>query len=312
MTNINPSFSILMPTYDETERLRAALTSLSQQDYPTDRVEVVVVDDASPTPVDEKAMQKALAPFRLTLIRHETNQGRARARNTGLRQVKSNIVIFLDSDMTVESDFLRAHADAHADGAETVFIGNIVWGHDIPSSALTRYVERRGVHRIDGGDSVHFKCFVTGNSSVPRHLLERAGHFDEDFTVYGGEDLELGYRLYRAGAQFAYAERALSYHNHIRPLDQLCRLMHAYGQGSIPLLVQKHPELTPILRLDFLQAPVLSPKRLLLQMALLPICYAPFYWFTRALLNGAVPDLFFDYLLWYNRTRGYLASIKKS
>lgn len=311
MTNINPSFSILMPTYDETERLRAALTSLSQQDYPTDRVEVVVIDDASPTPVDEKTMQNALAPFRLTLIRHETNQGRARARNTGLRQAKSDIVIFLDSDMTVESDFLRAHADAHADGTETVFIGNIVWGHDIPSSALTRYVERRGVHRIDGGDSVHFKCFVTGNSSLPRELLERAGHFDEDFTVYGGEDLELGYRLYCAGARFGYVEQALSHHNHIRPLDQLCRLMYTYGKGSIPILVDKHPNLAGVLRLGFLSAPRLSPKRLALQLALLPTTYWPLYCLANALVGWRLPDLVFDYLLWYNRTRGYIDSRPK-
>ena len=306
-----PTLSVLMPTYDEAERLRAALCSLSAQDYPTDRVQIVVVDDASPTPVDEEDLRQALAPFELTLVRHESNQGRARARNTGLRHATGDIVIFLDSDMTVERDFLRVHAEAHADGEEQVLIGNIVWGSDIPPSALTRYVEKRGVHRTGSQGQVHFKCFVTGNSSLPRELLERAGHFDEDFTVYGGEDLELGYRLYCAGARFGYVEQALSHHNHIRPLDQLCRLMYTYGKGSIPILVDKHPNLAGVLRLGFLSAPRLSPKRLALQLALLPTTYWPLYCLANALVGWRLPDLVFDYLLWYNRTRGYIDSHPK-
>ena len=306
MTQDNPFISVVMPTYDEIERLCAALTSLSQQDYPIDRVEIIVVDDASPTPADGEKLQQALAPFTLKLLNHESNQGRARARNTGLQCATGDIIIFLDSDMTVAPNFFRAHAAGHKREKNTVFIGNIVWGRDIPPSALTRYVERRGVHRINGQGGVHFKCFVTGNSSLRRDLLERVGFFDEDFTVYGGEDLELGYRLHIAGAQFSYLEDAVSHHNHIRPLDQLCRLMYAYGQGSMPVLVDKHPGLAPVLRLDFLQQPTFSPKRILLKMALLPGMHWPFYWAAVLLMHWRVPDLLFDYLLWNNRTRGYV------
>ena len=162
------------------------------------------------------------------------------------------------------------------------------------------------MHRINGQGGVHFKCFVTGNSSLRRDLLERVGFFDEDFTVYGGEDLELGYRLHIAGAQFSYLEDAVSHHNHIRPLDQLCRLMYAYGQGSMPVLVDKHPDLAPVLRLDFLQQPIFSPKRILLKLALLPGVHWPFYWAAVLLMHWRVPDLLFDYLLWNNRTRGYV------
>ena len=306
MKQNNPSISVVMPTYDETERLCAALTSLSQQDYPADRVEIIVVDDASPTQADGEKLQRALAPFTLKLLRHKTNQGRAKARNTGLRCATGDIVVFLDSDMTVEPGFFRVHAAGHKREEDTVFIGNIVWGHDISPSALTRYLERRGVHKINGQGSVHFKCFVTGNSSLRRDLLERVGLFDEDFTVYGGEDLELGYRLHIAGAQFSYLENAVSHHNHIRPIDQLCRLMYTYGQGSMPVLIGKHPDLAPVLRLDFLQQPIFSPKRILLKTALLSGVYWSFYWAAVLLMHWRVPDLLFDYLLWSNRTRGYV------
>jgi len=307
------TLSVLMPTYDESERLLAALMSLSRQDYPIEKVEIIVIDDASPT-LEEEKLRTALAPFELKLIRNPINMGRARARNAGLHQAQGAVVIFLDSDMTVEADFLRAHAQAHQSSADPnqVFIGNIVWGSEIPTNALTRYIENRGVHRAREGNEVHFKCFVTGNSSLRRTVLNQVGFFDEDFTAYGGEDLELGYRLSNRDVHFHYLENAISYHNHVRPLDQLCQLMFTYGNRSIPVLLKKHPDLITILRLGFLREFPLSPKRILLKLALWPTVHTPLYWFARQMMDKSVPDLIFDYLLWYHRTRGYLEAPKSS
>jgi GT2 family glycosyltransferase len=300
------SVSVVMPTFAEPDRLETALRSLAQQDYPRQAMEILVVDDASPV-LDAERLYAAAAPFSLQLLRHPTNQGRARARNTGLRAATGELVVFLDSDMTVEPDFLRIHAEWHQTRSNAVLIGNIRFAPQLSTTFLSRYLESRGVHRQEADKPLPFKCFVTGNSSLRRELLMRVGLFDEDFSAYGGEDLELGYRLELAGASFHYAPRALSYHHHIRPLESLCCLMYAYGQKSIPLLVGKHPEVARVLRLDFLQEPVLAPRRLLLSLALLPMVYWPIYLFSRWGLKYWVPDLFFDYILWYNRTRGYLA-----
>lgn len=307
MTDSNPplSISVVIPTYDEPGRLRAALQSLSAQEYPGRAVQVVVVDDASPQPLSEP-LKDLVQPFTLVLIRNPTNQGRARARNTGLRAASGDLVVFLDSDMTVEPGFLRAHAARNPERAARVTIGNIRFAPQIPVSGLTRYIDRRGVHRLSPGDPVPFNCFVTGNSSMPRFLLDEIGLFDEDFTAYGGEDLELGYRLHRHGATFCYAPDALSWHHHLRSLDQLCQLMHTYGRQSLPLLMRKHPELARLLRLNFLERSFFSPRGFLLRLALTRAVHRPIRILTRANLENWVPDLFFDYLLWSSRTRGYL------
>ena len=297
--------SVVLPTYNEPDLLEAALRSLAQQDYPSAALEIVVVDDAS-TEFDAQRLRAASGHLALQLIRHETNRGRARARNSGIRAAGGDLIVFLDSDMTVESDFLEAHAEAHRGRDEAVVIGNIQFGDHIPSSVLTRYIDDRGVHRLGPGESVPFKCFVTGNSSMLREHILRVGLFDEDFTTYGGEDLELGYRLFQDGATFHYAPRALSHHNHIRPFPQICQLMYTYGRHSLPVLLRKHPDLAPLLRLDFLQEPPLSPRRLSMHLALQPLVYHPIYWL--ASLNFFAPNLFIDYLWWYNRTRGYLVA----
>jgi len=305
------TLSVVMPTYDEPERLEAALKSLSQQDYPHKAIQIIVVDDASPH-LDSERLHAAVAPLQLRLLRNEQNQGRARTRNTALRVASGEIVVFLDSDMIVGTNFLRAHVQRHQNHEEAVFIGNIRFASEIPPTSLTRYLEGRGVHRVDLDKPVPFNCFVTGNSSVRRSTLLRVGFFDEDLTAYGGEDLELGYRLHLAGIPLHYAPEALSYHYHLRSLEPLCRLMQTYGNKSIPILLNKHPELDAVLRLDFIRASAFSPRRLALQLALLPLIHYPTRWLTRWLVKTYVPDLFFSYLFWSSRTRGYLQAIALS
>ena len=305
------TLSVVMPTYDEPERLEAALKSLSQQDYPHEAIQIIVVDDASPH-LDSERLHAAVAPLQLRLLRNEQNQGRARTRNTALRVACGEIVVFLDSDMIVGTNFLRAHVQRHQNHEEAVFVGNVRFASEIPNTSLTRYIEGRGVHRVDEDKPIPFNCFVTGNSSVRRSSLLRVGFFDEDFTAYGGEDLELGYRLHLAGIPLYYAPEALSYHYHLRSLEPLCRLMQTYGNKSIPILLNKHPELDAVLRLDFIRASGFSPRRLALQLALLPLIHYPIRWLTRWLVKTYVPGLFFSYLFWSSRTRGYLQAIAHS
>ena len=302
------SISLVMPTYNEPERLEAALKSLSRQDYPREATEIIVVDDAS-AHLDAERLHAGLAPFPLHLIRNTQNQGRARARNAALRVATGDIIIFLDSDMTVGPDFLRAHAEQHQSHNEAVFIGNIRFASEIPTTSLTRYIEGRGVHAADEGKAMHFKCFVTGNSSVRRSSLLRVGFFDEDLTAYGGEDLELGYRLHLAGIPMYYAAKALSKHHDLRDLEPLCKLMQTYGSQSIPILLRKHPELRAVLRLDAMAASLFSPRRFALHLALSPLIHYPIRWLSRWLINFYVPGLFFSYLFWSSRTRGYLQTM---
>ena len=300
-----PTISIIVPTYDELPRLLETLGSLADQKYPVAKTEIVVVDDASPN-FTIQPVEAAVGDISLKLIHNDTNQGRARSRNRGIERAAGELLVFLDSDMTVSPDFLRAHAFAHAELPGRVAIGNIRFGEGIPENCLTRYINRRGVHRLNPGQDVPFNCFVTGNSSIDRGQLLRVGLFDEDFRRYGGEDLELGYRLHRNGIAFQYVPEALSLHNHLRPFDQNCDLMRTYGTHSLPILVRKHPELVDLLHLGFTRKSNFSPRRLFFYLALTGAVHAPVQAFARLAMDYFVPDLVFEYIWWYHRTRGYL------
>ena len=300
-----PALSVVVPTYNAPELLKGLLHSMGQQTLPAGEVEIVVVDDASPG-FDPAGWNALSSPHHLIVIHRDVNGGRARARNDGIRAATGEVIVFLDGDMTAPPGFLNAHLDFHRLHPGEVAVGNILFAPQIEPSALTRYVQRRGVQRYGAGEPVPYKCFVTGNSSVSRQLLKDADGFDEDFHAYGGEDLELGFRLARLGAVFRFAAQAVSYHHHLRPLEQQCQLMYTYGRHSLPILLDKHPQLAPLLRLDFLDAGGQSLRRWALRAALWPPVYALVYSLVRVGFGGALPDVFFDYLWWRNRTRGFM------
>ncbi len=75
---------------------------------------------------------------------------------------------------------------------------------------------QRDIFKEHGNDltSSHFSwtLFVTANVSVGRKNVLDVGLFDENFQGWGGEDWELGYRLYRLGLDFYYQPKAVSFH----------------------------------------------------------------------------------------------------
>lgn len=305
----SPVLSVVIPTYRQPVLLAAALDSLAHQHFPAGDAEIVVVDDGTPGFAPED-LALAPSPFAVKWVCREQNGGRSRARNSGIRAASGDVIVFLDGDMTAEPGFLATHAAFHRAHRDDVAIGTIQFAPEVPRTAMTRYIHSRGVHRHPSGARVPYKCFVTGNSSVRRVRLEHVGMFDEALSEYGGEDLELGYRLDRDGAVFRFAAEARARHGHVRPFADQLELMHTYGRTGLPHLVRRHPELATVLHLDFLQR--LTPRSLALRLALSGPVYHPLRWLTRQILWAPVPGLIFSYLWWCSRTRGYRAAAART
>lgn len=86
------SFSIIVPVYNGAETLAMCLSPLINQNYPSERYEVIVMDDGSTDDTREVAQR-----FSVRLIQHETNRGRIAARNTGARAAAYDNLVFVDS-----------------------------------------------------------------------------------------------------------------------------------------------------------------------------------------------------------------------
>jgi len=302
--------SIVIPTYNKLSQLKTTLHSLEAMDYPRERCEVVVVDDGSE---DETAsfLSGVGLDFQLRVFRHQSNQGRAAARNTGVRQARGRVVVFLDDDMEVVPEFLRAHLKEHWEGGKRVVLGNVRSSPKAPQTALVRYLDTRGAHKLKPGQPVPFRYFATGNVSVERRLLMEVGLFDERFRKFGGEDLELGYRLNKAGAGFAYVPQARSYRTDYRDIPELCEAMVTYGECSLPIILQKHPELKRLVKAHLLEPAAFfsEPFSMTVKKALfrLVLC-GPLGAFAVLLARFCnplyVPAILFDYLIVFHYLKG--------
>jgi glycosyltransferase involved in cell wall biosynthesis len=250
-----PMFSVLIPTYNRSDILERCLQAVLNQTVPPSSYEVIVVDDGSTDNTPQIAARFADGE-RVRYFR-QPNQGPSAARNLGIREARSDLVLFIGDDILCPPDLLELHAARYAeyDDGATAVLGTSIWSPELDLSPLMRYSqEGRAVpmfqfNRIDDPDHVPFGYFITSNISVPRRFMLDHGLFDEDFPYAFGEDTELGYRLAKTGLRIVLEPAAQVLHHHQITYRGLCRRARYAGHVSI-LHVQKHPEWAS---LDFLK-----------------------------------------------------------
>lgn len=114
--------SVIIPAYNASERLYYNLIALNNQDYPSDKFEVIVVNNGSQDNTSEM-VSRFQSNYKLSIINLGKNKGIAYARNQGILKSVGELLIFHDSDMIATRDFIKNHTEAHQD-TNTVVCGN--------------------------------------------------------------------------------------------------------------------------------------------------------------------------------------------
>ena len=218
------------------------------------------------------------------------------ARNEGVRATRSDVVIFLDSDMETSPGFIRAHIECHSVNQHTACIGHIDW----PSGGgFLHYAGSRGVAKLSAGDTPPPWYFVTGNASIMRTDLPPGDPFDESLPGWGGEDLDLGLRLRDHGISFQYVPDARSYHHFNGNLAQHLKRTERYGKDTVPMLIKRHTDAVSILKLSLLENPL---YRLLIS----GLFFHTLQKIASLLDFLPLPSIIYDYLTFAAYARGYL------
>ncbi len=196
-----PHLSVVVPVYNDAKLLRRSLACLVDQSLAREAYEIVVVDDGSTDGTPVVIAEACAASDLLHPVRLDRNRGRSAARNAGILAAAAPLVVFLDSDVLVRSDFLERHADLHRSaGRPVVGRGPVV---TIPTAEIPPHTPRFGPSRA---------YLTTANASVPRSSLIEAGMFDEGFRLYGWEDFDMGARLKARGLPRAFSTEAVAFH----------------------------------------------------------------------------------------------------
>ena len=225
---------MIVPTYNRSALLRRTLETLARQRLPAAEFEVIVADDGSCDDTAEVARSFA-GRLRLRYVFQEDRGFRVAAvRNAGARLASSPVLAFLDCGTLAGPDFVRSHLAAHAGHDRRAVLG-YCFGYQPPldeipglagviaelepEAVVQRYRDdpdfldlRRGAFERVGSDvdplAVPWIFFYGLNCSVSAGAFWQVGGFDESFRTWGGEDMELGYRLFHGGVPIAASHEA--------------------------------------------------------------------------------------------------------
>lgn len=100
-----PSVTVVTSAYNEVHHIYASVTNKLQQDYPPDRLNIIVVSDGSEDGTDE-AVRRISDP-RVKLLRQEPRQGKTAALNRAFAEATGQIVIIADANSMYRADAVR-------------------------------------------------------------------------------------------------------------------------------------------------------------------------------------------------------------
>ncbi len=214
--------------------LEKTLLSLSDQSWPADRFEVVVVNDGSTDGTAEmlESLQPKL-PYSLVVC-HQQHSGLATARNTGIRASSGWIMLYIDDDVLADPHLVEEHVKIHRAHDKVVCNG---WVNHVTEAV------RPDKPTFTMAD-ISTSFFWTSNVSVKLEHLIEAGMFDEDFKEYGWEDQELGLRLMALGLKKQNNYKAIGFHVKAppKPVNIQGAIAQAEAKARTALVyIAKHP-----------------------------------------------------------------------
>lgn len=199
-----PTFSVVVPVYDDTAGLGHCLAALAAQELPAHDFEVIVVDNGSRDPPRE-----LVARYPWARLVEEPTPGSYAARNAGCARARGRFLAFTDADCRPRPDWLAqalAHFSAHPD---TAAIGGAIALIPSRRPGAAELYDRTLSFRQDrfvilGGFA------ATANLVVRQEVFARIGPFDSTLKSTG--DRDWGQRLTAAGLRLDYAAAVIVDH----------------------------------------------------------------------------------------------------
>jgi GT2 family glycosyltransferase/glycosyltransferase involved in cell wall biosynthesis len=221
-----PTVTIIVLNFNGLQHLTDCFASLTKIDYPSDRLELMLVDNAS-TDGSVEYIQTHYPQVRI--VQNAENLGFGSGNNVGARAATSQYILFLNNDMWVDPQLVRGFIKAIQQRPKAVCAGAKIlnWDgtkFDFCGSAghLAGYAYQEGMDKPFDPNAftevkpILFSC--GGAMMVDREVFLQVGGFDDDYFIYY-EDSDLGWRLWVLGHEVVFAPEAIVYHRHHGTMD---------------------------------------------------------------------------------------------
>jgi GT2 family glycosyltransferase len=252
------SVTIAVCTRERADDLRDCLRSitdmLADPSAASHDVEVLVVDNAPVTDATRRLVES------LPNVRYATEPrpGLDFARNRALEEARGEYVAFVDDDATVDPRWLSGLAEALAENPDAAAVTGLVLPRELETHAQIVFEQRGGFRR--GFEKLRYEgdhrpgnpvypvgagIFGAGcNMVVRRAVVRELGGFDEALDtgppLPGGGDLDIFYRVIRAGFPLVYEPGMLAFHRHRREYGALRRQYWTWGTGFMAFVAKTY------------------------------------------------------------------------
>ena len=244
--------TVAVCTRDRAAQLDACLDALMSLDYPRERLDLLVVDNA---PADSST-RELVARYPRARYVAEPAPGLDRARNRAVQEARGDIIAFTDDDVSVDPGWVSAIAAAFAEEPHAMCVTGLVVPDEIDTPAQALFEAYggfgrgfdRSVHRVAPGESAARKYGGTGrfgtgaNMAFRRSFFDGEGLFDPALDVgtptNGAGDLEMFFRVLKTGHALVYEPAAIVRHRHRRDYAALRTQLTNNGTGFYAYLVR--------------------------------------------------------------------------
>jgi GT2 family glycosyltransferase len=247
-----PTVSVVMPTFQRGPTLKRTLEALTATDYPSDLLELIVVNNGSTD-------STADVVHRFPILRSVTqnHSGVSKARNHGATLATGEVLLFLDDDIIVAPDTIRRHMTVrgkYESYPDCIVSGRPEFPTEIraaleswPLGRFRLWVEDCAQATVVAAPGPNGRIFPdsvpTQNLSIGAAFFRQLGGFDERFPSIGGEDHDLCIRARKAGAIVVLDSDIPVIHNDQHAsLISICRRQERGAVGAV-CIARKHPDL---------------------------------------------------------------------
>lgn len=263
-----PKISVVLPIRNEAKFIARTIKYLQDQDYPRDKLEILVAVGDSIDNTSEIVQGIAAQDSRVRYL-YNPKRWSSSARNVGAREATGEIITYVDGHTYIDNDQLLKNT-ARLMAEKAISVLSRPQFLDTPDNTTFQTavaLVRRSLlgHGLDSTIYTDKEMYVnpaSAGASYRREVFEKVGYFDEQFDA--SEDYEFNYRLAQAGYRaFTSPKLAVFYYPRLS-LGALFKQMARYGTGRMRL-ARKHPPtlgigtlIPPLFALGLVALPLLS------------------------------------------------------
>ena len=237
----NMTVSVIIPTYNGAKKINGLFESLKAQLFKD--FELIVVNDGS-TDNTLEIIQQNESSFNNMRVITRPNGGRAKVRNTGAKEAKGELLIFLDDDMRPRPHCLEVHVKHHEKFPSSILTGaqidesneNATDIEKFKSSLSKRWT--KDLINASGNQLPKKSIFITAaNFSIPKELFDRLEGFDE--RLKDAEDFDLAIKAYKHNIPLYFNYEAYAAHEDPVSFKQYVKRQRQYNIAHNTLIQLK-------------------------------------------------------------------------